>query len=723
MENINEDKIDLRRYVAAVKRYKWLYVAALVIMLSGSLFFALTREPKYDVYATMLIEDENGSSGNPLSGLGNMFGLFSVSGFGSMSADNEMVVARSNDVHKMVVKELQLNRKYFIDEGFMQNRTLYDDTPLIVVADDNYFDTVSSGMQFKIELKKNGKADIKAKRGFFTTLYDAKDVELPATIEVDNAKFTLLPTDDYVKGLPMAVKVSLSNNKSAVKMLALSLSVDIFDAKTSAITFGYTDPNLERGKAVLNTLMNKYNEFRLQGKNERNSMGVEFIDEQLAKAYDNLVESEANMENFKAKNNITDMTAELQVMLNATSKLDEGMLAARTQTMMCDLMLKFLTTEESKYSLLPDLSAGEIAGMEIGGVGANGSSVALTNDYNELVLRRMRLLRSAHPDNKALVEVTANIDAMRGAVIESVKQQKDNIASAMDVLEGQYGQFASRLNSAPQLERRYRDLARELEMNNQIYLVLFGQKTDYQMKVASKNVPATVVETAYSNDPASNMSSLKYPVMGLIVALLFPSLFVLYMLWRRKEINHEYDMPLSAKKGGYDTYEDMLALRSCILSTENSKLVPVGYAAGSNKGHVAEAVTGLCRQIAATGRKVVLVDLGDVCGNGGQLDNISDKMPETVKFAGMDYMGYTGKVASDILLNDRFAQVMAGLYDKYDNVVMPFGYGEDAALAIDRLAGDVSIIYMVEGGVTHRKEISKMVKSLHKEQKMKFWIC
>ena len=76
MENINEDKIDLRRYVAAVKRYKWLYVVALVIMLSGSLFFALTREPKYDVYATMLIEDENGSSGNQLAGLGNMFGLF-----------------------------------------------------------------------------------------------------------------------------------------------------------------------------------------------------------------------------------------------------------------------------------------------------------------------------------------------------------------------------------------------------------------------------------------------------------------------------------------------------------------------------------------------------------------------------------------------------------------------------------------------------------------------
>lgn len=725
MGNINNDKIDLRRYIAAVKRYKWLYIAALVVMLSGSIFFALTREPKYEVYSTMLIESDDTGGSNPLASMNQLMGFFSMGGFGSASVDNELVVVNSNNVLTALVKELQLNRKYYISEGFMQKRSLYDDTPLLLIADDNYFDTVSSGMQFKIELKKNGKADIKVVRGFFSTLYDSADVELPVTVDVDNAKFTLLPTDDYVKGEPLKMNIALSSNLATIKLLRETLLTEILDAKTTAITFGYSDPNLERGKAVLNTLMKKYNEFRLTGKTEKAARGVEFMDEQLAKVYADLVRSEASMEEFKAKNNVTDITVELEVMLQAVSELNKGMLSTRAQLMMCDLMLKFLTTEESKYSLLPTMSAGGgvSTGSEEGSTASGGSSGSITDNYNALVLKRMRLMRSARPDNRALAEVTANIDAMRGAVIESVKQQKSNVLAAMSVLEDQYGQFESRLKSTPQLERQYVDLARERELNNQIYLLLLGQRTDYQLKVASKEVPATVVADAYINEPASGLKNIIFPIIGLFVALFFPSLYVLYALWRHKEINKDYDMPLSVKNGGYATYEDMLQLRSDILSPGNSKLVPIAYETGREPELLASAVAELCGHIGETGRKVAIVDLGNVCGCCGQLDGIADKAAEPVKYLGFDYYGYTGSVASDMLLNEQFGRLMTGLYEKYGSVVMLFNYSKDALCAVGGLDKNApAVVYMVKSGVTRRDNIDTMVKSLRDEQKILFQI-
>ena len=63
MAYINKDTIDLRRYKAAVKRYKWLYIATFVVLMSGSIFFALTREPKYEVWTSILIENESSSGG------------------------------------------------------------------------------------------------------------------------------------------------------------------------------------------------------------------------------------------------------------------------------------------------------------------------------------------------------------------------------------------------------------------------------------------------------------------------------------------------------------------------------------------------------------------------------------------------------------------------------------------------------------------------------------
>ena len=155
MENINNDKIDLRRYIAAAKRYKWLYIAALVVMMSGSIFFALTREPKYEINASMLVESEQSSGSGALAGLNQMMGMFSsLGGFGGLTSENEVYVAQSNNVLERTVKEMQLNRKYYIREGFMRKKSLYNDSPVLVVADDEYFDTVNGGMQFKIKLTR-----------------------------------------------------------------------------------------------------------------------------------------------------------------------------------------------------------------------------------------------------------------------------------------------------------------------------------------------------------------------------------------------------------------------------------------------------------------------------------------------------------------------------------------------------------------------------------------
>ena len=182
-------------------------------------------------------------------------------------------------------------------------------------------------------------------------------------------------------------------------------------------------------------------------------------------------------------------------------------------------------------------------------------------------------------------------------------------------------------------------------------------------------------------------------------------------------------MPLSVRKGGYATYEDVLQLRSDILSSGNSKLIPIGYAVETNSGRVAEAVTSICRHISDTGRKIAIVDLNNACGCGGQLDDISNKVPEPVKYAGFDCWGYTGSVASDMLLNDKFCQLLEQLYDKYDSVIVSFEYSDDAACAINKMSESVSIVYMVEGGVTRRRHIDQLAESLRKEQKMMFWIC
>ena len=166
MANISDDKIDLRRIINAVKRCKWVCIATFVVLMAGSIYFALTREPKYDIYSIMLIEDDQSSGAGALLGgasRNSLMNMLSIGGFGKASIENEMVVVKSHSVMERVVKKLGLNRKYYLNEGFLHKKTLYGNSPVLVVTDDGYFDTLTKSLQFdRTEEKWQGRCKSRA---------------------------------------------------------------------------------------------------------------------------------------------------------------------------------------------------------------------------------------------------------------------------------------------------------------------------------------------------------------------------------------------------------------------------------------------------------------------------------------------------------------------------------------------------------------------------------
>lgn len=711
MTYLNNNTIDLRRFFATVIRYKWIYIATAVVLMTGSIYFALTREAKYTLNAVLLVENE-GDTGGRLSGMGAMLGLSVPSMFGGTSLENEMVVMQSNAVYERAIKDLQLNRQYFLYKGLMNKQTLYNESPLrLVAADDIYFDTVSAGMQFKIKLKPNGTADVKVVRGFFNTLFEQNDMALPTTIKVDGMDFSLLTTKHYVKGEPMEMRIAVTNNNTAINELSKSLSIIAFDKVSDAMLLIHTDPNLQRGKDVLNTLITAYFDQRTLDKGQKASRGLDVINQQIDSAYVNLIKSESQLERFRIENNITDISTELEISLNATATLDADMMASRTQIIICDLLLKFLRSEDSKYSLLPiSDDKGTQAGMSI------------ANQYNELVIQRMKLLRSAKPDNAALTEVTASIDALRDAVIASVEQQKHNLSSSIAEQEKKYSEFTSRLGSTPRLQREYTDLSRRLQLNNQVYLFLLNKKTEYEMQQASSELPATIVDKAYCpENEASNTSSIIFPMIGIFLSLLFPSMFVLYKLWREQAIEHEYDMPLTVKHNGMPTYETTAMLRAALLAHNQSRLIPITFDDEHIDGNRQRAVADLAKQIADTGRRIIAIDLNNIygcsdCQLNGDLDS-----PKAATLGGIDLLAYDG-TPSDILLNNRFKAMVASLAERYDSIMLLCKNDNEAIDALTNITDDETpTVVMVERGQAKRSRVAQIAKA-HIGIKFMFWI-
>lgn len=692
MARITDDSIDLRRYIAAAKRYKWIYIATFVVIMTGAIYFYATREPKYDMYAKIMIEHDDGN--NMIAGMSQLTRLLSLGNFGGgVSVDNELFVLQSRTVLRQTVKELKLNQKYFLKKGFMHKQTLYGDSPLLIVTDEHRFDSIPNGnLLFKISLKETGKADVSVIKGVFETIYEENDIDLPSTLTVEGIPFTLLPTNHFVKGESQRINAAISSIDDTVEKLAKEIKAESASMTSDIIILNYETPNLQLGKDVLNTLIAKYNDQRLIGKDMKADRGTEFIDKQLETVYSDLVASDTQLEKFKSENKLTDISAEMSVLLESSSKLTESILEMRSQVMMCDLMLKYLKSEDSKYSIVPTTS----------NTGDAGNEVVL--QYNDLVLQRIKLQRSAKPDNVALAEATAAIDAMRNVVVESVEQQKKNCEVALETLEGQYAQFTSRLDSAPKVEREFIEISRENVIQNELYLLLLSKKAEFQINISALSVPGFVVDEAY---PIENLPSRSkaFLIVGLLFSLILPSLYVLFKLWRDNSVYREYDMPLEIKKNSdFAVCDDMPSLRSAILSKEVSKIIPLLYGSGMHK----DAIIELCQRITNTGKRVLLIDLDNITKSSTQLRDLKNSTPTSLTEE-IDCMGYDGNVG-DMLLNDHFKALLQTLSEKYDKIILAAHYSEDVFTSIKDIDETVQIFYLATSGKTKRKEVAHVAE-------------
>lgn len=712
MANINDDTIDLRRYINSIKKNKWLFIATFVVVMAIGVFFAYTREPKYELYSSMLIESEDGGAGSMAAGmLGSMAKTFAFGGFGSSSVDNELFVAKSHAVLVNTIKKLELNREYFLKEGFLRKKTLYKDTPVLVVTDEYYFDTARTTLQFKIKLNANGSADIKVVKGFTKTYFDKEGLQLPVAVDTEYGRFMVLASENYVKGEEMSLNVYVRGNELVAEKLSEALLIDTYDTLSDGIVLTYSDANLDRGKDILNTLMAEYNEFRLSEKNTRAGQDMDFINGQLDVMYKSLSQSESDLEKFKTENKLSDISSEISMLLESSGRLNELMLDAKAQIMMCDLMLDFLAHEENKYSLVPSFDNGG---------GESGSEVV--SQYNEMVLRKMRLERSAKPDNTALQELTGNIDAMRGVVVESVQRFKENCKASLATLEGQNDKFMSRLGSAPKLERQYVNLMRDNEMKNSLYLYLLGKKGDYMLQQMSGTMSGSIIDKAYSESTKpSKMTA--YVIVGLAfcMSIFLPLVYVIYRLHRKDVAEREWDMPDAIKKN--KNYTVVESIDSCVALMQASGKRNWAFLHTDTPECGENAIGGVkevAGKLVACGEKVAILDFSRGCADDGLNSYFAGnelKLQEQGK--NIVYAGFSGSTAVEGLSHVRFKQLMDELGKQVGKVCMVVPFVQSNMLAINDI-DNCGAAYIVNSGVDKRKVLKRNVIDIEKNREMIF---
>jgi capsular exopolysaccharide synthesis family protein len=493
-----------------LRYWKW-FILSIIVFGVLTFIYLLSKPDVYSTQANVLIKTEDSRTSALSSNAMKSFGFGGLSA--SQSIDDEILVLSSYTLTKQMVYELGLYTTYELRK-FPFDKSLYNNSPVIINLPRTYTDTLSRNLSFNLKIDEH-KVKIKAKYGD-TKLGEFEATQFPATIHTAVGAFTFKknPNPSIAHDESYGLDITVTGLEYTSEQYMKKISIRTATKKTNVISLTIEDIDKQRGKNVLNKLMELYNIDALNDKNKMARNTADFIKERVDTISEELNIIEQGIENYKLQNGMIDIILETKGALEKAADMKEKELELEIQLGWLAMIGEYVENPDNKFALIPPSSA---MPKEV--------SISL-DDYNKAILERTALLRTASETNPAVVLLDSQLDLLRGNVKGSISSMHKELNQAKRDWSKAEGALQSKLNDVPRQERQMLDIRRQQEIKSEIYLLLLQKLQEAELTLASNTPKAKIVDAAYTLTNPVAPRKLITLAIGLLIGAVLPFIVI-----------------------------------------------------------------------------------------------------------------------------------------------------------------------------------------------------
>lgn len=518
-------------YRTIILNWYW-FILSLVICGGLGAIYLRYATPKYQSTAKLLIKDDDSNSKRGQS-LQNMTNLGIISN--SAGIDNEMEILTSHSIAEDAIRDLKLYVDYST-KGRIKDIILYRDQPLNVDIDRAHLERLNQPVDLTIT--RNGTTYIVS--GTYSVPTDENESEgpfslnrkftsLPATIATRAGIITISSNNGHSLHDGQTLKVEVLSPKMASNKYVGELQVAQTSKTTSIAQLQLTDEVPQRSLDYLKQLAIVYNRQANEDKNIVALRTEKFINSRLQKINAELGKTEGQLQNYKQQNGMVEL------------KLNAG--NAVTNQNESELKLADIQTQIELFSTIAqevESSSRNLSQVIPSNVGLDDqSSTSLINKYNELVLERNRLLRSASENSPVVEPLTVQIRELNGNIRRAISTARQNLQIQRDALAAQVSKFNEQVAETPQQERMLTQIGRQQEVKSGLYLMLLQKREENSISLAATADKGKLIDDPQLVGKISPKSAI-IMLIALLLGLAIPALVIfLLQIFRYKIEGHE----------------------------------------------------------------------------------------------------------------------------------------------------------------------------------------
>ena len=707
------------------RHWKW-FLLSIFICITVAFFYLRYTTKEYKVYARVLIKDnQSGKTGLDYNAFEDL-GISTPRG----SFDNEIELLGSKTLLREVADSLKIRTSYYV-KGKIKTQEIYTSTPLFVSVVNQ---TAS---------------------GYFTIDSDGED---SFTISSEEENFQKKFTIDEEVSTPWGL---LSFKKNPFGTVSFPIDVYLSSPKyhpyvsivpinkaSTVVEVSMITPTPQKGEDIINTLVGIYNQRAVAEKNYVANNTIDFIDERFSVISKDLKDAEKDVENYMRSQGLTNIEAEAQLYLSASSDYDKRISELETQISTLRSIKDYVMSPNSKGSGAP------------ANVGLTDPTIlSLISKYNEEILAKNRATIGVTEVNPIVREYDDRITLLKDNLLKGIAISESSMQTTLRELRKQENIYLSRARGLSTQERESRELYRQKDIKESLFIYLMQKREETGLSLALATPNALVIDAAeYSPVPVAPKGNVIL-LAALIIGLIIPILIIyIYDLFDNKLRSKDQllaivkapflgDVPLAksdkifpvlnVRSGIAERFRIITSNLGFIVASKQAKIIMVTSSSpGEGKSFFSQ---NLAMSLATLGKKTLLIDMdmrksrmnkalnmNPSQGIAMFLSDPSLKVSDVIlpatdrRHKNLDIIPV--KISppnpAELLASDRLDMLFAAIKEEYDFVIVdtaPIGLVADA-FRINQFA-DASI-FVTRANYTYKSSLSD-IESLYRNNKLR----